>query len=164
MMSSARRDIEGEGFSADNAGYYLEFIGDDDLSEYNVRSEKTQLTSGDDVKELCTRFGRPGGQGAAKVAVSTVILNAVVPMPHYELTASPLSGEDPGGALKGQRDVFWSPETGYRKTPIYDRELLTPGNKVNGPAVVEAKDTTYIIPANKSYYIGEYSHGVLGEA
>jgi N-methylhydantoinase A len=165
MMSAARRDIEGEGFSADNAGYYLEFIGDDDLSEYNVRSEKTQLTSGDDVKELCARFGRPGGQGAAaKVAVSTVILNAVVPMPHYELTASPLSGEDPGGALKGQRDVFWSPEAGYRKTPIYDRELLAPGNKVIGPAVVEAKDTTYIIPANKSYYIGEYSHGVLGEA
>ena len=40
---------------------------------------------------------------------------------------------------------------------------LVPGNRVNGPAVVEAKDTTYVIPADKSYYISEYSHGVLEE-
>ncbi len=164
LMSAARRDIEGEGFSADNAGCYLEFIGDGDLSEYNVRLEKTRLDSEEDVKQLCAGFTNPGGKGPAKVTISTIILNAVVSMPHYELTASPLAGEDPGGALKGQREVFWSPGAGYRKTLIYDRELLVPGNKVVGPAVVEAKDTTYIIPADKSYYIGEYSHGVLGEA
>ncbi len=164
LMSMARRDIEGEGFSADNAGYYLELIGDGDLAAYNVRSEKTQLSSEEDVKQLCAQFGTPGRQGPAKVAISTIILNAAVPMPHYELTSSPLAGEDPGGTLREERDVFWSPEVGYRKTPIYDRELLVPGNKVIGPAVVEAKDTTYVIPANKSYYIGEYSHGVLEEA
>jgi N-methylhydantoinase A/acetophenone carboxylase len=164
LASVARRDIEGEGFSADNAGYYLEFIGDGDLSEHNARSEKIQLNSGEDVKQLCVQFGPPGGQRPAKVTVSTVILNAVVPMPHYELKASPLAGEDPGAASRGERDVYWSPEVGYRQTPIYDRELLVPGNRVIGPAVVEAKDTTYVIPAGKSYYIGEYSHGVLEEA
>lgn len=164
LASVARRDIEGEGFSADNAGYYLEFIGDGDLSEHNARSEKIQLGSGEDVKQLCAQFGPPGGQRPAKVTVSTVILNAVVPMPHYELKASPLAGEDPGAASRGERDVYWSPEVGYRQTPIYDRELLVPGNRVIGPAVVEAKDTTYVIPAGKSYYIGEYSHGVLEEA
>ena len=84
-------------------------------------------------------------------------------MPHYELNPSPLAGEDPGGAFRGERDVFWSPEVGYRKTPIYDRGLLVPGNKVIGPAVVEAKDTTYVIPVDKSYYISEYAHGVLEE-
>ena len=164
LMSIARRDIEGEGFSADNTGYYLELIGDGDLAAYNVRSEKTQLSSEEDVKQLCAQFGTPGRQGPARVAISTIILNAAVPMPHYELTSSPLAGEDPGGTLREERDVFWSPEVGYRKTPIYDRELLVPGNKVIGPAVVEAKDTTYVIPANKSYHIGEYSHGVLEEA
>lgn len=164
LMSIARRDIEGEGFSADNAGYYLELIGDGELAAYNVRSEKTQLSSESDVKKLCAQFDTPSGQGPAEVAISTIILNAVVPMPHYELTSSPLAGEDPGGTLREERDIFWSPEAGYRKTPIYNRELLVPGNKVIGPAVVEAKDTTYVIPAGKSYYIGEYSHGVLEEA
>ncbi|HUT67507.1 MAG TPA: hydantoinase/oxoprolinase family protein [Dehalococcoidales bacterium] len=164
LTGVARRDIMGEGFSADNAGYYLEFIGDGHLAAYNVKSEKIKLSSEEEVKQLCAQFGTPGEKGPAKVTVSTIILNAVVPMPHYELTSSPLAGEDPGRASRGERDVYWSPEVGYLKTPIYDRELLAPGNRVIGPAVVEAKDTTYVIPANKSYYIGEYSHGVLEEA
>ena len=164
LTGVARRDIMGEGFSADNAGYYLEFIGDGHLAAYNVKSEKIKLSSEEEVKQLCAQFGTPGEKGPAKVTVSTIILNAVVPMPHYELTSSPLAGEDPGRASRGERDVYWSPEVGYLKTPIYDRELLVPGNRVIGPAVVEAKDTTYVIPANKSYYIGEYSHGVLEEA
>jgi N-methylhydantoinase A len=164
LMNVARRDIEGEGFSADNAGYYLELIGDGALAEYNTRLDKTQLGSEEDVKKLCAQFGRPGKKRSAKVTISTVILNAFVPMPHYELTPRPLGGEDPGGALRGERDVFWSPEVGYRRTRIYNRELLVPGNRVIGPAVIEAKDTTYVIPANKSYFISEYSHGVLGEA
>ena len=84
-------------------------------------------------------------------------------MGHAQGTPLP-AGEDPGGALREERDVFWAPEAGYRKTPIYNRESLVPGNKVIGPAVVEAKDTTYIIPAGKSYYIGEFSHGILEEA
>jgi len=163
LMGKARRDIEGEGFSADDAGYYLEYIGNGDLASYKVKSDKVHLSSEDDVKQLCAQFLTLGEQDSKKVAISTIILNAVVPMPHYELTSSPLSSEDPGGALSEKRKVFWSVETGYRETPIYNRELLLPGNRVIGPAVVEAKDTTYIIPANKSYYVGEYSHGVLEE-
>lgn len=160
LMNTARRDIEGEGFSAENAGYYLELVGEGDLSGRIVRSDTMHFNSEKDVKNLCARFG----ESTSKITVSTVILNAVVAMPHYELTAGPLAGENPGAALREKRDVYWSVEDGYQKTPIYDRELLAPGNEVIGPAVVEAKDTTYIIPAGKSYYIGEYSHGILGEA
>jgi N-methylhydantoinase A len=163
LMNVARRDIEGEGFSSDNAGYYLELIGGDNLAEHNVKLENTQISSEEEMKRICALFGKPGEPGSAKIAISTVILNAVVRMPHYELTASPLAGEDPGAALRGERDVYWSSEIGYRKTPIYNRELLVPGNRVIGPAVVEAKDTTYVIPAHKFYYISEYAHGVLGE-
>jgi N-methylhydantoinase A/acetophenone carboxylase len=163
LIDVARRDIKGEGFSPDEAAYYLELIGDGDLADYIVRSDKVQLTSVADVKGLCAQFGRPEKQGSARVSVSTLILNAFVPMPHYELSPSPLAGEDPSAALREERDVFWSPEAGYKKTPIYNRELLIPGNRVIGPAVVEAKDTTYIIPANRSFHISEYSHGVLRE-
>jgi len=163
LMNVARRDIGGEGFSADKTSYYLELIGDDGLAEYSIKLDKIQLTSEEDIKQLCAQFGKSGKQGSAKVAVSNIILNAVVPMPHYELKERKLSGENPNAASKGQRDIFWSPEIGYRKTPIYDSELLLPGNKVIGPAVVEAKDTTYVVPENKSYYISEYAHGVLGE-
>ncbi|MEE8318816.1 MAG: hydantoinase/oxoprolinase family protein, partial [Dehalococcoidales bacterium] len=163
LMEIARRDIGGEGFSAQDAGYYLELVGDNSLAEFNVRAEKLQFTSEEDVKQLCAQFSRPGQPAPAEVSISTIILNAFVPMPHFELTPHPLAGEDARAALRKERDIFWSPEAGYRKTPIYDRELLVPGNRVTGPAVVEAKDTTYVIPEDKAFYIGEYSHGVLEE-
>ena len=163
LIDAARRDIKGEGFSADDAVYYLELIGDEDLADYNVRSEKIQLSSEKDVKKICAQFGRPHKQGSIEVTVSTLILNALVTMPHYELSPSPFTSEDPRSALREERDVFWSPQVGYQKTPIYERGALVPGNRVVGPAVVEAKDTTYVIPAHKSYDISEYSHGVLKE-
>jgi N-methylhydantoinase A len=163
LIYAARRDVKGEGFSPDEAIYYLELVGDEDLADYNIRSENVQLSSVEDVKKLCAQFGRPDNQGSAKVTVSTIILNACVLMPHYELSPSPLADEDPSGALREKRDVFWSPAAGYQTTPIYNRELLMPGNRVIGPAVIEAKDTTYVIPANRSYYISQHSHGILGE-
>jgi len=163
LVSVARRDIEGEGFSADSADYYLEVIGDGDLADYNVKSAKIEMSSEEEVKELCAQFVKAGVPGKDRIVISTIILNAAVPMPHYELNSSSLAGEDPGGASRGERDVYWSNESGYLKTPIYGRELLVPGNRVIGPAVVEAVDTTYVIPANKSYYIGKYAHGVLEE-
>jgi len=163
LIDTARRDIKGEGFSPENAAYYLELIGDEDLAEYKVRSDKINLSSEEDVKNLCAQFERPDRQGLAKVTISSIVLNALVSMPHYELNTSPLSGEAPDHALRGERDVFWSPEVGYQKTPIYERGSLVPGNRVIGPAIIQATDTTYVIPANRSFYISEYSHGVLRE-
>ncbi|HJX12885.1 MAG TPA: hydantoinase/oxoprolinase family protein [Dehalococcoidales bacterium] len=158
LMDIARRDIHGEGFPADEAAYYLELFGDGAQAGQVVRSEKVQLDTEADVKSICDQFG-----GRGKITVTNLILNALVPMPHFELTRSPLASEDPSGALRMERDVFWSPQTGYRKTPIFNREQLVAGNRVFGPAVIEAKDTTYVIPEGKSYSISEYSHGVLGE-
>lgn len=163
LIDTARMDIQGEGFSPDDAVYYLEFIGDEALAAHKVRSDKILLNSEKDVENLCNKFARPGKQGSAKINISSIVLNALVAMPHYELKPSPLAGEDPSSALRQERDVFWSLETGYQKTSIYERGALVPGNRVVGPAIIQATDTTYVIPANKSLYISEYSHGVLRE-
>ncbi|MDH5365124.1 MAG: hydantoinase/oxoprolinase family protein, partial [Dehalococcoidia bacterium] len=103
LIDVARRDIKGEGFSPDNAAYYLELIGDEDLAEYKARSDKIHLSSEEDVKNLCAQFERPDRQGLAKVTISSIVLNALVSMPHYELNPIPLSGENPDHALRGER-------------------------------------------------------------
>jgi N-methylhydantoinase A/oxoprolinase/acetone carboxylase beta subunit len=36
-----------------------------------------------------------------------------------------------------------------------------PGNEVSGPAVVEAKDTTYVIPGGAALHIDAYSNAVI---
>jgi N-methylhydantoinase A/oxoprolinase/acetone carboxylase beta subunit len=42
------------------------------------------------------------------------------------------------------RHVWWD-SAAPALTPVYDRESLTPGVVVTGPAIVEAADTTYAI-------------------
>jgi len=163
LVDNARRDIDGEGFSPENAVYYLDLIGDEDLAGVKVRIDKIYLDSESDVKNLCTQLKGSTKQGSGKVTISTVILNALVPMPHLELKPESLAGEDASNALKGEREVLWSTKFGYQKTRIYERELLVPGNVVVGPAIVQARDTTYVISADWSLRVDKYSHAVLKE-
>jgi N-methylhydantoinase A/acetophenone carboxylase len=163
-MEFARRDIQGEGFSVDDAFFTLDLLGGEELSGTRISMENLFLQSSSDVQIICKKFRKAIGSQVKKVTISTIILNAVVPMPHFELKKKPLASPDPTRALKTKRSVFWSPEVGPIATPIYERDRLTPGNLVVGPAIIEARDTTYVIPSDKSLYIDELSHGIIKEA
>ncbi|MCE4600499.1 MAG: hydantoinase/oxoprolinase family protein [Desulfurococcales archaeon] len=51
--------------------------------------------------------------------------------------------EGRGGAV-GERDVFF--EGGWYRAPVYRREGLGVGSVVEGPSIVEASDTTIVVP------------------
>jgi len=115
------------------------------------------LRSEDDVAALCRKF--IAGEGP--VSISAIALSASVPMPHLIAKTFEMASKDPRKAMKGSRSVYWSPTSGYQATPVYDRDILVPGNEVSGPAVVEAKDTTYVIPAGAALHIDAYSNAVI---
>jgi N-methylhydantoinase A len=48
-------------------------------------------------------------------------------------------------ALKGTRQAYFEDADAYRETPIYDRNLLTAGMPIEGPAIVEQHDTTTVV-------------------
>ena len=157
LSEQARRDIRGEGFSPDNAAYFLELTGASDLEGNKVRFDRMYLRSEDDVAALCREF--IAGEGP--VCISAIGLSASVPMPHLIAKTFEMASKDPRKAMKGSRSVYWSPTSGYQATPVYDRDILVPGNEVSGPAVVEAKDTTYVIPAGAALHIDAYSNAVI---
>lgn len=47
--------------------------------------------------------------------------------------------------LKGKRKVFWGKS--YVLTPVYDRYLMTPGQKIKGPCIIEEFESTTVIGA-----------------
>jgi N-methylhydantoinase A len=157
LAEAARRDIRGEGFSPEKAGYSLELTGDGPLQGAKIRTDMTVLRSEEDVRGLCRKFAVNG----EPVSISAVVLNARVPMPHLAPQAFGTAGEDPAKAMKQRRPVFWSPASGYQDTAVFERELLVPGNVVAGPAIVEAKDTTYVIPAGMSLKVDRYSNAIM---
>jgi N-methylhydantoinase A/acetophenone carboxylase len=163
-MEFAKRDIQGEGFSPDDALFTLDLVGDKELGGVRIPMENLFVQSSSDIQRICREFEKAMGSHVKKVTVSTIVLNAVIPMPHFEPKKKPLASQDPTRAMKPKRSIFWSPEAGHVATPIYERDRLLPGNLVAGPAVVEAKDTTYVIPSGRSLHIDEFSDGIIKEA
>lgn len=54
-------------------------------------------------------------------------------------------------ALKSDRWVYFNSQSGFVKTPVYDRVRLPAGAEFDGPAIVEEKDsTTVVLPGWKT--------------
>ena len=78
---------------------------------------------------------------AEAVHIVTLRLSAVGLLgdPHFaEATGS-------GDSLKGER-AAWFAETGRVATPVHDRARLAAGQELTGPAIVEALDSTLVVP------------------
>jgi N-methylhydantoinase A len=52
-------------------------------------------------------------------------------------------GPDASGALKGKRRIYL--EGDWVEVPVYNRDKLSPGNRMAGPAVIEERITTVIV-------------------
>jgi N-methylhydantoinase A len=54
--------------------------------------------------------------------------------------------EDASKGLKGERKAYFKESTSFLDTCIYDGGALSPGNEIEGPAIVEEPGTTLVIP------------------
>src|SRR5499433_3983348 len=71
------------------------------------------------------------------------------------------SGETREGALKGRRRA-WFPETrGWTECAVYDRYALAPGSRVDGPAIVEERESTSVLPPGTSAAVDEYANLIV---
>jgi N-methylhydantoinase A len=61
---------------------------------------------------------------------------------------APSAGRRVADAIKERRPVFIDMTKGFVDTAIYDYSMLGSGHVVEGPAVVEARSTTVVVPAN----------------
>ena len=63
---------------------------------------------------------------------------------------------DVSGFVKGKRDVFFEEKLGYVPTTIYDGDRMTAGNIVDGPAVIEQRTTTVVVPPDARLEVTGY--------
>jgi N-methylhydantoinase A/acetophenone carboxylase len=99
---------------------------------------------------------KPGG-----VFLDNFVLRVTVPTEKPQLPDLELVGDDPSGAHTGSRSAYWEELKDTTDTPTYEFELLKPGNKITGPAVVEAELTTVVIPPGYTFSIDKHGLGIL---
>jgi N-methylhydantoinase A/acetophenone carboxylase len=99
---------------------------------------------------------RPGG-----VYLDSFVLKVTVPTEKPPLIRHPLGKPDSRHAMSGTRQAYWPQFRDFAQTPVYSFELLSPGNLVQGPAVIDAELTTIVVPPGESFAIDEYGLGIL---
>jgi len=158
MWLEAERDMRGEGFSKDRIVAGLELI----VQSENGGAEQKLAADADFYKDpgkLSAVMDRIGESQNGDVMLNTVSLLARSEVAHYEIGTIEKAGHDAQEAKKGTRSVFM--DTGYEEVPVFDREKLTHGHKVMGPALVESVHTTVYVATGWKMTIDQYNNAVL---
>jgi len=79
------------------------------------------------------------------VEIHSFILRAEISEPAWELPERSLEGADAAGARRGTRAAIWHDPSRRVETAVYDQQALCPGNRLAGPAVVEAPYSTVVV-------------------
>jgi len=76
----------------------------------------------------------------------------VTPARRSMAAASP----DASGCVKGSREVFFEEASNFLNTQIYNGDRLEAGNVVDGPAIIEQKTTTVVVPPDAQLEVTQY--------
>lgn len=156
LEAEALQDMAGEGFDDDEVTLDFRLLA----SVNGTTQEVTAPASIDGPDGLEAVVDALDADPEAEIDLESVVLVATGPVETEELTATELGPEDPSAARKGSRDAYW-PSDGWVETPVYQREDLTAGNVIEGRAIVEATDTTYVLPRDWTYRVDEYENGIM---
>ena len=174
LVTKARVDLDAEGLGADNAVFSVELdmlyggqVQVKRVSSPVVRIEDeadAQLVYDAFEKEFAEAFSphvvnKPGG-----VYLDGIVLKATVVTEKMELPVFPLESEDPSAARTTSRSAYW-PELGNRvDTTIFSFDSLKPGNRVEGPAIVQMEFSTIVVPPEQQLRIDQHGLGILEDA
>jgi N-methylhydantoinase A/acetophenone carboxylase len=170
LREVARRDFGGEGYDPDEVVYELEldmkFGGQ--LNVKRTSSPLLEIASEPDVIKLREAFEREysdaysplGLNPEAGIEIHNFVLRGRVAQGKPDLERHDRVGDDPAAAQVGTRPAYWD-RLGAVATPVYDQNLVRCGNVIDGPAIIEAEDTTVVIEPGWRYTLDEYLNGVI---
>src|SRR5712691_10371761 len=90
------------------------------------------------------------------VEIVTWKLSAIGGAPRIALAKAAAGSGD--GSRKGVRRAYFPEVRGYADTPVYDRYALTPGMSLTGPAIVEERESTTVLPPGVTATVDEYAN------
>jgi N-methylhydantoinase A len=94
-----------------------------------------------------TEYRRLYGRLGPPVPLEAITWRVVAsgPRPELRLRFAGGAGGDPASARKGARLAYFPEMGGMVETPVYDRYRLEPGATLDGPAIVEERESTLIV-------------------
>ncbi|NLT36270.1 MAG: hydantoinase/oxoprolinase family protein [Gaiellales bacterium] len=167
LRDLALRDLRLEGYPDEAVKFRLEL----DMRygmQYNLTriiSPHLTVSSPQDFKNICDQFTADYSAMYSPEAIFPVggvnvecfYLTAWVETPAPRLAEEePAGSEPPAEARLESRQAWWGDATCSQNTPVFSFEALRAGNLVAGPAIVEAKDSTYVVEPGWSLAVDRF--------
>lgn len=170
MSADARGQLEAEGFSDEQTRlrYFLDMryagqgyenpvpvdavpMSAEDLVRYRARF--------DDIHKLCHGHAAPG----QPVEIVNYRVEAVGLVPPVQLaTIERATGASAAEALVGERQALFTAVSSQPiPVPVYSREALRAGHRMEGPAIIEQYDSTTVICPGQEVEVDSYGNLVV---
>jgi N-methylhydantoinase A len=170
MVATARQEMLDEGFPADQIEIQrtadIRFQGQE--YELTLPMPARPLTEDDAEKifeEYHTLYERTYGEGTAWKGVPASMINYSVTVvgrqPRPDMDKTPSAPAKPEEIERERRTVFLPAERRHEEIPVYDDALFTSGTQIEGPAIIDAADTTIYVPPGTKAERDEYMNYVL---
>jgi N-methylhydantoinase A len=157
LIEQGRDDLRAEGFEAQSTR--LEQRLD---MRYRGQSYELSIPYGDNYLEdfhLAHERNYGYAHHAAQVEIVNIRLRATGLISPPEILNSPRGDGDPSSAFLEHRLVVVNNQK--VEIPLFQGELLTPGDALSGPAVVVRKDTTVYLPRDASAQVDRFLNLVI---
>ncbi len=130
------------------------------LIDIEVDAPKPEITAIEDVDALIDSFESTYTRMYARAAsspelgylVAQAIVKGSVEIEKPTLPTLPKQSGSP--PTKATRDVWWT--DGYAQTDIFEMSDVRNGHTIEGPAIIEAESTTFIIPPDRRAWLDEH--------
>jgi N-methylhydantoinase A len=168
LEEDARETLAREGISNGNVSFlrYIDMRYRGQIHEVRIPMMNGELGETELARIHQTfedTYNRKYGQGAAYrkagIEARTYQVRGIGKIPKPAWIKHEPDGADAVEALKETRQVYF--KGGWRATPVYAREQMRTGNRISGPALVEAVDTTVLVPPDMSLTIDRFGNMVM---
>ncbi|MFQ5902778.1 MAG: hydantoinase/oxoprolinase family protein, partial [Candidatus Binatia bacterium] len=170
LTAQAKADLQAEGFNDSEMELHafldLRYAGQG--YELTVPSPMPPLKA-TDMDLMRQRFDRQHEQAHGHKAESEPVelvslrLVSVGLVPQAKLSPVTPTGRKLEAARTGEREIFFGREHGILNCQIYSRDLLEPGHRIVGPAVIEQMDTTTVIHPEQEATVDNYRNLTVRE-
>jgi N-methylhydantoinase A len=147
-------DMEAEGFKKEQVIKRYEMLAryTGQLWELRVPININHLSSKEDLVAIIESFehsyeveyGKEAMIPTRGLEIITVAAEGIAATPKPQLAVKDYMDKDSSYALMSEKEVYFNGK--WEKTKVYDISKLNAGNCIDAPAVIEARDTTIIIP------------------
>jgi N-methylhydantoinase A len=105
-----------------------------------------------------SRYGKGSAYRQAGVEAVTFAVEGAAALPVPAVAEQPDGGEDAAHAISGRRYLYLHAAGGFREVAAYSAERLRAGNALDGPALVEAEDTTVLVQPGQRLWVDGYGN------